>query len=82
MHDAETPADEILKAFDAEIERLRSEPVDDATLADRLLAPTRIYVKPLLALLEARLHNERAAELAIAAEEQRRILTLRLEKML
>jgi predicted Zn-dependent peptidase len=32
MHDAETPADEILKAFDAEIERLRSEPVDDATL--------------------------------------------------
>jgi len=32
MHDAETPADEILKAFDAEIERLRSEPVDEATL--------------------------------------------------
>jgi predicted Zn-dependent peptidase len=32
MHDAETPADEILKAFDAEIERLRSEPVDEATM--------------------------------------------------
>jgi predicted Zn-dependent peptidase len=32
MHDAETPADEILKAFDAEIERLRSEPVDRDTL--------------------------------------------------
>jgi predicted Zn-dependent peptidase len=32
MHDAGTPADEILKAYDAEIERLRSEPVDPATL--------------------------------------------------
>jgi 2-oxo-4-hydroxy-4-carboxy-5-ureidoimidazoline decarboxylase len=36
----------------------------------------------MLTLLEERLHNDRATELAIAAEEQRRILTLRLEKML
>jgi 2-oxo-4-hydroxy-4-carboxy-5-ureidoimidazoline decarboxylase len=33
-------------------------------------------------LLEARLHNPRQEELLIAAEEQRRILQLRLEKML
>jgi predicted Zn-dependent peptidase len=32
MHDAETSPDEILEAFDAEIERLRSGPVDEATL--------------------------------------------------
>ena len=33
-------------------------------------------------LLEARLHNSREQELRIAAEEQRRILRLRLEKLL
>jgi zinc protease len=32
MHDAETPTDDILDAFDEEIERLRSGPVDQATL--------------------------------------------------
>jgi predicted Zn-dependent peptidase len=32
MHDADNPADEILKALDAEVERLRTEPVDAATL--------------------------------------------------
>ena len=32
FHDADTSTDQILKAFDAEIERLRSEPVDRATL--------------------------------------------------
>ncbi|MCG6922482.1 MAG: insulinase family protein [Acidobacteria bacterium] len=32
MHDAETPTNDILKAFDEEIERLRSGPVDEATL--------------------------------------------------
>lgn len=34
------------------------------------------------ALLEQRLENERDAELRVAAEEQRKILTLRLEQML
>jgi 2-oxo-4-hydroxy-4-carboxy-5-ureidoimidazoline decarboxylase len=34
------------------------------------------------ALLEARLHNDRATELLVAAEEQRKILQLRLEKLL
>lgn len=33
-------------------------------------------------LLEQRLHNSRSAELTVAAEEQRKILTLRLEKLL
>ena len=32
MHDADNPADEILKTLDAEVERLRTEPVDAATL--------------------------------------------------
>jgi predicted Zn-dependent peptidase len=32
-HDAENPTDDILKALDTEIEKLRSAPVDDATLA-------------------------------------------------
>ena len=32
MHDADNPADEILKALDAEVERLRTESVDAATL--------------------------------------------------
>jgi predicted Zn-dependent peptidase len=32
MHDAESPADEILEIFDTEVERLRAEPVDAATL--------------------------------------------------
>ena len=32
MHDADDPADHILKALDVEIERLRTEPVDAATL--------------------------------------------------
>lgn len=36
----------------------------------------------MLALLQARLGNDRATELAIAAEEQRKITRLRLEKLL
>ena len=32
FHDADTSAEDILKAFDAEIERLRSAPVETATL--------------------------------------------------
>jgi OHCU decarboxylase len=36
----------------------------------------------MLAILERRLHNDATAELAIAAEEQRRITHLRLEKLL
>lgn len=36
----------------------------------------------MLALLEARLHNDPQTELAIAAEEQRRIMQLRLAKLL
>jgi OHCU decarboxylase len=36
----------------------------------------------MLAILERRLHNDASAELAIAAEEQRRIMRLRLEKLL
>jgi 2-oxo-4-hydroxy-4-carboxy--5-ureidoimidazoline (OHCU) decarboxylase len=36
----------------------------------------------MLALAEERLGNDRATELAIAAEEQRKITRLRLEKLL
>ena len=36
----------------------------------------------MLAILERRLHNDASAELAIAAEEHRRIMQLRLEKLL
>jgi len=36
----------------------------------------------MLAILERRLHNDASAELAIAAEEQRQIMRLRLEKLL
>ncbi len=44
MHDAETSADEILESFDAEIERLRSEPVDEATLElAKIKARSRLY---------------------------------------
>ena len=44
MHDAENSADEILEAFDVEIERLRSEPVDEATLElARIKARSRLY---------------------------------------
>ena len=39
-------------------------------------------VKTALAILEQRLQNDASAELTIAAEEQRRITRLRLEKLL
>ncbi|MGH9391319.1 MAG: 2-oxo-4-hydroxy-4-carboxy-5-ureidoimidazoline decarboxylase [Vicinamibacteria bacterium] len=35
----------------------------------------------MLALLESRLHNDAQTEIAIAAEEQRKITRLRLEKL-
>lgn len=39
-------------------------------------------VEEMLALLEARLHNDRRTEVSVAAEEQRRITGLRLRRML
>ncbi|MBI2956800.1 MAG: allantoicase [Acidobacteria bacterium] len=47
-----------------------------------IVCATRKTAEEMLALLRQRLHNDPAAELRIAAEEQRRITALRLEKLL
>jgi 2-oxo-4-hydroxy-4-carboxy-5-ureidoimidazoline decarboxylase len=47
-----------------------------------IVCATGKSAEEMCALLEARLHNPREEELAIAAEEQRKILQLRLEKLL
>jgi OHCU decarboxylase len=47
-----------------------------------LICATGLSAADMLAALRARLHNEPAAELRVAAGEQRRITRLRLEKLL
>lgn len=69
-----------------------------AEVTERLAAANRAYrerfgyifivcatgktASEMLAILESRLHNDASAELPVAAEEQRRIMQLRLEKLL
>jgi OHCU decarboxylase len=47
-----------------------------------IVCATRKTAEEMLAILERRLQNDASAELTIAAEEQRRITRLRLEKLL